>query len=181
MIEWLVLGLLVLMTLLIAICAAAVFILRVPFVSTPPHIADAMSKLVDWKGDETVVDLGCGDGRLLERLKKRVPGISAIGCELSPVVWLIGVVRSVVLRTGVRVRFRSVFRQDLSGADVVVLYLFPHLMQALEEKLDRELRPGTAVLCQTFGFPDRRPEQTVRVSRFGSQVSVFLYRWPAQP
>lgn len=181
MFESLVLGLLILMTLLIAISAVAVFILRVPFVSTPPHIADAMFGLIDWQGKEVVVDLGCGDGRLLERLKKKLPDTTVTGCELSPVVWLAGIIRSLVLRTGVRIRFRSVFRQNVSRADVVVLYLFPHLMQALEDKLDRELQPGTFVLCQTFGFPGRRAEKIVRVPRFGSQVSVFLYRWPAQP
>jgi trans-aconitate methyltransferase len=169
------------MTLLILLTAIAVFVLRVPFVATPSHIADAMINLIDWKGTETVIDLGCGDGRLLEAVKKRYPKITAIGCELSPVIWLMGVLRSMVLRTGVQVYFRSIVTQDVSQTDVVFLYLFPHVMQKLQMKLDAELKPGTIVVCQTFGFPNRVPDKTIRVSRFGSEVSVFLYRWPAKP
>ncbi len=181
MTDLLLLGILCLGTLLIVITAVFVFVLRVPFVATPLHIADAMIGLVAWKGNETVVDLGCGDGRLLEAVKKRHPTVIAIGCELSPVIWLMGFLRSLILRTGVSVRFASIFTHDVSNADVVFLYLFPHVMHRLEAKFDAELRPGTLVVCQTFGFPDRTPERVLRVKRFGSDVSVFLYRWPAKP
>jgi hypothetical protein len=137
-----------------------------------------MMEMVAWKGGETVMDLGAGDGRLLEAVKKTYPGTTVIGCEIVPTVWLFGVLKATLKRSGVQLHLRSLFREDVSKADVVFLYLFPEVIEKVKSKLDRELKPGTMVICQTFGFNDRVPVREVRVPRWGSKVSVFLYRWP---
>ncbi len=37
----------------------------VPFVPTPPEVVDAMLKLAEIKSSDFVIDLGCGDGRIV--------------------------------------------------------------------------------------------------------------------
>ena len=37
----------------------------VPFVPTPLEVVDAMLKLTEVKGSDFVIDLGCGDGRIV--------------------------------------------------------------------------------------------------------------------
>lgn len=150
---------------------------RVPFIPTPAHIAEAMIDMVPWRGGETVVDLGAGDGSLLEAVKSARPDVNARGCEIVPTVWLLGMLRAFIKRTGVRLRLGSALREDISKADVIFLYLFPELMDRLAVKFDRELKPGTIVVSQTFGFAGRTPEKTIRVPRLGATVQVFLYRW----
>src|SRR3989338_853113 len=63
---------------------------RVPFVPTPSHVADAMVAAARLRGDERVYDLGAGDGTILIHAKRAHPGISAIGVEIVPTVWLWG-------------------------------------------------------------------------------------------
>ena len=177
MIVDLILVLLGILTAGILVTAVGFFILRVPFVPTPRHIASAMIGMIEWKGNERVIDLGAGDGRLLEAVKKQYPSVTAIGCEIVPTVWLLGRVRAMLKRSGVQLHLRSLFHEDVSKADVVFLYLFPGVIEKLSEKFDRELKPGTMVVCQTFGLRNKKPEKEMRVPRFGSEVSVFLYRF----
>lgn len=151
--------------------------IKIPFVPTPGHITDAMISLIEWKGDETIIDLGAGDGRVLEEIKKRYPGAIARGCEIVPTVWLLGVFRAFMKRSGVRLRLGSMFHEDVSHADVIILYLFPGAMEKLSQKFERELPIGTRILCHTFGLKNRVPEREIRVPRLGGDVSVFLYRW----
>lgn len=153
------------------------FLTPVPFVPTPAHIIDAMIGLIPWKGHEVVYDLGAGDGRILEAIKRLHPSVTVRGCEFVPSIWILARLRALVRKSGVRVALQSMRTVDVSRADVVVLYLFPALMGELAEKFDRELRPGAYVVTQTFGFPTKNPLKEVRVPRFGGEVSVFLYRW----
>jgi len=51
----------------------------VPFVRTPPAVVDAMLKLAEVKGSDFVIDLGCGDGRIVvaaaQKFKARGRGV----------------------------------------------------------------------------------------------------------
>lgn len=172
-----VIGLLALFTLMLVVTVVWQLFVRVPFIPTPPHIASAMIDMVPWRGSETVIDLGAGDGSLLEAVKRAHPDVTARGCEIVPTVWLLGVLRALVTRSGVRLRLGSALQEDVSKADVIFLYLFPDLMNRLAVKFDKELKPGTIVVSQTFGFAHRTPDKVIRVPRLGATVQVFLYRW----
>lgn len=168
---------LILVTVFLVVTGIFLIIVGVPSVPTPLHIADAMIGLIPWKGNKRVMDLGAGDGRLLERIKALHPDVTVFGCEIVPSIWLLARVRSLIKRSGVNVRLQSFRSVDVSKADVIFLYLFPGLMKELEERFDRELQKGTYVVVQTFGFPTKKPLREIRVPRLGREVSVWLYRW----
>ncbi len=168
---------LVLVTTFVVVTGIFLMVVGVPSVPTPLHIADAMIDMVPWKGREHVVDLGAGDGRLLGRIKQRHPDVSVDGCEIVPTIWLMGRLRSMIKRDGVRVRLQSFRAMNIKDADVIFLYLFPGIMKELQERFDRELSPGTYVVTHTFGFHGRKALKEIRVPRLGGEVSVWLYQW----
>lgn len=152
-------------------------VLRVPYVPTPRRVAEAMVRMADLRGDEVVMDLGAGDGCVLRVAKRHHPGIQALGCELVFTVWLFGWLRCLLTRSGVALRLRNALKEDVSRAGVLFLYLFPSLMEKLEEKFDRELHPGTRVVAHTFRFPRRQPVREEVIPLWRGPAKIFLYRW----
>lgn len=153
-------------------------VLRIPFVQTPVVVSQAMCDITPWTGKEKrIVDLGAGDGCVLEHILTQHPHVRADGYEVSPVVWMLGRMRAWWTKSGVHLHFQSLFNADLSDADVVYLYLLPSLLAKLEPKLDRELKRGTPVISHAFRFNGRKPEKMLTVKKKGKDVAVLLYRW----
>lgn len=149
----------------------------VVYVPTPYVVVKEMVALARLQPHDRVYDLGAGDARLLIAAKRAEPGITAIGCELIPTVWALG--QFCIWKSGqqVTLRFQNILRCDLRDADCVFLYLIPSLMEKLEEKFDRELRPGTRVIAYVFKIPGQQPEQEVKVPWMGVERAVRVYRW----
>lgn len=153
------------------------FILRVPFVPTPRVVAQAMVHCARLKGDERVYDLGAGDGTILINAKRMHPGISAVGVELVPTVWMLG--RFKIWCSGKAVRFlrKNAMDVDLGDANAIFLYLLPTMLARLERKFDAELRPGTTVISHAFKFPSRSPEEVVKIPGGIMQRTLYRYTW----
>lgn len=167
----------VLMTVGIVVAFFTYLWVPVPYIPTPRKVVDRMVALAALKTGDRVYDLGAGDCRLLITAKRSVAGAQAVGYELSPVVWLLGRLR--IARSGLQIalRFGDARKADLRDADCIFLYLMPKPMKELQEKFNRELKPGTCVVSYVFRFPDRAPEKTEKVPWLGKERSVLVYRW----
>ena len=66
-----------------AVCCAAEFLLFLHYVKRGKFLhRDAILGLHSWRGDETVLDVGCGRGLLLVGAAKRAPGGFATGLDI---------------------------------------------------------------------------------------------------
>lgn len=153
------------------------FILRTPYVPTPKAIARAMVRSAELHGGETVMDLGAGDARLLLAAERAHPGITAVGCELVPTIWLLGWLNLRLRRSRAVLHLRSALTEDVTRADVVFLYMMPHVMESLEGKFDLELRPGAKVVSHAFRFPGRQPTREVTVPWGRRWKKIYVYTW----
>jgi SAM-dependent methyltransferase len=124
-----------------------------------------------------VIDLGSGDGRVA--IAAACLGFDSDGVELNPHLVLWSRLRARLTRRsyppGVRMpRFyrRNLFKVDLSQYDVVTMFGTELLMSDLEEKLVRELRPGSYAVACRFPFPGLKATDT-----FGRGLDrAWLYR-----
>ncbi|MBI4616151.1 MAG: class I SAM-dependent methyltransferase [Planctomycetes bacterium] len=129
----------------------------------------------------TIVDLGSGWGTLAFRLARRHPACRVVGYELSPVPWLFSQARRLVQpRPNLALLRKDFFGVPLSGAAIVVCYLWPEGMRRLREKFERELTPGTIVVSNHFPVPGWKPAATLPVGDFFTR-EVYLYRIPPPP
>ena len=149
----------------------------VPFVPTPSTVCAAMVRAAGLRPGQTVIDVGAGDARMLIAAKRVEPTIRAIGFELSFPVWLLGRLRIFLSHQDIVLRCGDARKQDLSSADVIFLYLGPGMMRHLEEKFDRELRPGTRVISHAFRFPRRQPVREERVLLGRREKTLLVYEW----
>ena len=48
-------------------------------------------------------------------------------------------------------------RTSSGETNVVTVYLVPHLMERLKNKVKSEAQPGTRIICAVYPFPDWEP------------------------
>ena len=143
----------------------------VPWVPTREARIRRALQIAGLRPGETLFDLGAGDGRVLLMAAKEF-GARAVGIEIGPAQWALGVARIWLSgsRQKVRLRCGNFYRADVSEADVVFVYLTSSQTERLQEKLERELRPGARVVSVAADFPGWRPSQVDRES------VIFLYK-----
>jgi cyclopropane fatty-acyl-phospholipid synthase-like methyltransferase len=145
----------------------------VHFVPTRQAVADEMLKLARVGPGDVVYDLGSGDGRIVVLAAQKYQA-HGVGIELDPP--LVEIARQVAREGEVagRVRFieGDLFTADISGATVVTLYLSTGVNARLEEKLKRELRPGTRIVSHQFGIGRWPPDAVVPA---GDGTVLFLW------
>ncbi|HSX00746.1 MAG TPA: class I SAM-dependent methyltransferase [Candidatus Saccharimonas sp.] len=133
--------------------------LSVPFVPLPRRLVRRVVAELELAAGDEVWDLGCGDGRVLAECL-RVAGVSAVGVEQNPSVWLLAKWR---LGRRARVVRGDLRQQDLRRARRVVAFLGLDIMAELEPKLERELPKGARLVAVQFALPTRQPVRKVEL------------------
>lgn len=126
---------------------------------SPQWAVDAMLDIAAPRPGMTLVDMGCGDGRILVTAASRY-GARAIGVELNPTS--VALARANATAAGVSdlvtVVPGDVRKIDLP-ADIVTMYLFPELIDAVWPKIE----PGTLVVSYSHPLPASYARKVERV------------------
>lgn len=146
--------------------------LDVPYVPTPRPVVDKMLEMAAPTGEDFLIDLGCGDGRIPVTAAERF-GTRGLGIDIDP--RRIEEARDNASRAGVsdKVSFRqeNLFETDLSEATVLTLYLLPSVNLKLRPRIIEQLKPGTRVVSHDWDMGDWKPDQTVELG------SKTLHMW----
>jgi cyclopropane fatty-acyl-phospholipid synthase-like methyltransferase len=148
----------------------------IAYIPTPNDAVEAMLELANVRANDTLYDLGCGDGRLLIRAAQRW-GTRGVGIDVDPqriaqaqtAVQQAGVDDLVTLQRG------NLYDSDFSAATVVALYLLPHLNVRLRPRLLHQLRSGARVVSHQFDMGDWTPNRIVKLT--ASEEESTLYLW----
>jgi SAM-dependent methyltransferase len=136
---------------------------EVPFITTPDNVTQTMLEMAKVGPQDTVLDLGSGDGRIVIVAAKRF-GARGMGVEIDP--RLVDESNANARRAGVddRVRFveQDLFKTDLSAASVITMYLLPDVNLKLRPAV-LALKPGTRVVSHDWDMGDWAPDRTVTV------------------
>lgn len=112
----------------------------------------------------SVIDLGSGDGRILHQIAKNLKTTEnprftqLVGVELN--TWLVLYSKFKSWRDGYsNVTFYKddIFRTDLSQYENIVVFGVESLMDALEAKLEREMREDAVLVACRFPLPNWTP------------------------
>ena len=114
-----------------------------------------MLNLARVREDDTVYDLGCGDGRIVLTAARKF-GARAVGIEIDPFRFLFAWFMKMVSGQSQRIRlsYGNIFKKNIVDATVVTLFLYGPTNNRLKEKLKRELKPGTRVVSYIWRFDD---------------------------
>ncbi|MFC1488481.1 hypothetical protein ACFL6B_01395 [Thermodesulfobacteriota bacterium] len=144
------------------------------YVSTSQVRISSFIEAVPMNPGQLLVDLGCGDGRVLRGVRKAY-GARAIGYEINPFAYLRARLQCLGVN-GVEVRWRNFWNADLSDADVVFCYLFPDVMKSLSAKLRSDLKAGALVVSCNFNLPGFSPDRILRPGNTLHNDPIYIYR-----
>jgi len=153
-----------------------------PYVTSPQRVVDRMLEMASVKSNETVFDLGCGDGRVLFTAVQKYRA-KAVGVEIDPklVESTRAEAQKMAMGNRVRVIQGNLLEADLSDADVVTLYLLTQSNEMLRPRLEKMLHPGARVVSYDYAVPGWKPKWIERVEDSNSRAHdhlIYLYEMP---
>ncbi len=142
-----------------------VILFGAPYLPTLNRQVTSAIKLSGLKPGDTILELGCGDGRVLIEAAKA--GLHAVGYELNPILFIIAYLRTRRYAGHIKVIYGNYWHKTWPPANAVYVFLIPRLMQKLERKIRQEKLVKPRVVSFAFQFPGIAPKATLN--------GVFLY------
>lgn len=144
-----------------------------PPVPTKPERIRKALQLADLQPEETLYDLGAGDGRVLF-IAARDFGANAVGIEVGPIqcalIWLRAAAHG--FENQVKIRWANFYKADVSDADVVFVYATSKEIRKLASRLEKQMKQGARLVSISADFPEWEP------SAFDKHELIFVYEMP---
>ncbi len=158
--------------------SASVFVhifFLVPYVPSKNKVVDKMIQAANLKTNETVYDLGCGDGRLLIASEKH-KRVKTVGFEIAPLIFLLAKLRTAISHSKAKIKFQSFFKANFKKANVIFCYLIPNIMPRLSSKIKRECKKGTRIISNTFHIPGLKPYKILAKNEQSGMPTIYVYK-----
>lgn len=152
---------------ILVLCFGLVVFFGPPYLPTlTSHMNLALDMLALKKGD-TMLELGCGDGRVLIAAAKR--GWNVVGYELNPLLVLLCRIRTWRYRRQVRVVWGNFWLGTWPPADGIFGFVLPKYMTKLDKRIVQWHGKPVRLASFAFAIPGRKPLRT--------ENGVFLYEY----
>jgi len=141
-----------------------------PWWRTDSETAAAICKLAKVNKKDIIYDLGCGDAEVLLLAAKEY-GAKGVGIEIDTLRLITAKIRVLKnrLRKQVKIKSGNFFKQDLSKATIVNVYLVPKTLEKLKPKFLKELNPGTKIVSYRY-------ETSFKKVAEDKKRKLFLYK-----
>lgn len=151
----------------LVVCFGGVLLFGAPYLPTlTPQVETALD-LAELQPGETLLELGCGDGKVLIAAAKR--GYKAVGYELNPFLALIAWLRTRRYKGRVRVVCGNFWTQDWPKSEAIFVFLLDKFMNKLDTKITQLPQPPRLLVSFAFEIPDKKPIK--------HQNGLFVYRY----
>lgn len=148
---------------------------QVPLFMSSAAAARALAQLLATERCRSLLDLGCGDARLITRLLISQPDTSCSGIEYAPLPWLAGKLRLLLSGVSCPLWRGDFWGWSLAPYDCVYAYLSPVPMPALWAKARAEMRRGSLFVSNSFPVPDIKPDAVIKLND-GWGGCLYVYR-----
>ncbi len=148
----------------------------VVYVPTPQEVVNRMMDMVAVKPTDFVMDLGCGDGRMVVTAAQR--GARGFGVDIDPQRIKEANENAEAAKVTDKVTFKvgNLFAESIEKADVLAMYLLTELNLRLRPKILSEMKPGSRVVSHAFDMGEWEPDAHDVVD--GKQI--YMWHVPAK-
>lgn len=159
---WLLLGIAV-----IVVCFGGVLLVGAPYLPTLAPQVKAALELANLQPGETLLELGCGDGRVL--LAAAQQGYRVVGYELNPLLAALAWLRTLRYRKQVKIIWGDFWQLTWPPAQAVFVFLLPKYMTKLDKKISNFQHQPVKLVSFAFEIPGRKPS--------AQKAGVYLYKY----
>ena len=152
-----------------------------PFVPSRPEVVQRMLEISQVGTQDVVLDLGCGDGRIILSAVRDFKAKKAIGYEVRS-----DLCRQVVtdianqnLQNRVILVNGDLMNADISEATVITLYLTTSGNERLKPKLSSETNKGTRIVSHDFEIKGWNP--SIKKNFQGHTIYLYVVPEAFQP
>lgn len=155
-----------------------------PYVPVPRKLIKNILMFGGLTSDDILLDLGCGDGRVLISASQNFHIKKAIGYEIAPWPFLKAFfgVKYLGLNNNIKIVRKNCLRAEIGDATSIFLYLFPKLIDILAYKIATETKNGIKILSLGFQIDTvKHPEFAVIKSQKFENLIAYLYEIKKPP
>ncbi len=142
-----------------------------PWVPMRSRDLSRLDRLIPVRSTDRVYDLGCGDARTLAHALEK-GAHSATGYEVSLIPFILAQRYKRVYGKKLRLLFRDFWKEDLSDATVIFIFLSYKAHARLGKKFMNELKPGTRIATYVWPIEGWTP---IVVDKPIDDLSIYVY------
>ena len=154
-----------------AILTSLSFIFLAPIVLTPKKDLEEILKIMKPEDNDNIMDLGCGDGRVLVEASKQAK-IKGKGIDISPLIIMWAKWNKYLhFLTARKIQFEveNLFDTKLDGFNKIYCYTSEQYLEILEKKFSKNLH-NTIVYTYRHKLPNKKHTKSYKLSS-----DKFLY------
>lgn len=152
---------------LITLCFCVVLLFGAPYLPTLKPQIKGIIDLAELQTGDTVLELGCGDGRVLIAMARA--GINSVGYELNPILAFIAWLRTRRYRGKIKVVWGNFWNKSWPPTDVIFVFLLDRYMEKLDKKCIQYVHKPVKVISFAFKIPNRKPDRQFN--------GLYLYKY----
>jgi SAM-dependent methyltransferase len=140
---------------LLVVCFGGVLLMGAPYLPTLSPQVSAALKLADLQPGDTLLELGCGDGKVLIAAAKQ--GVYSVGYELNPIVAAVAWIRTIRYRKYATVIWGDFWKKPWPETDAIFVFLLPKYMKKLHKKCIQYNHKPVKLVSFAFTVPGQKP------------------------
>jgi SAM-dependent methyltransferase len=157
----------IVLAVVLIICFSGVLLFGAPYLPTLKPQVDASFKLANLEPGDVLLELGCGDGRVLIAAAKL--GAKSIGYELNPIMAFVAWLRTRRYRKQVKIVCGNFWQLKWPEADVIFVFLLDRYMHKLDTKCTQYPYKPVKLISFAFKIPSRKADK--------QNKGVYLYEF----
>lgn len=145
-----------------------------PWVPCKSNDITRIFNLANLEAGKIFVDIGAGDGKTVIAAARA--GTIAHGYEISLIPYIIARIKILFLPREIRRKvffhYKSFWNVDFGNFDCIYLFLMPKIFPKLVEKIKKECKTGTKIICYVWPLPELSLKE---ISEENKSPKIFFY------
>jgi SAM-dependent methyltransferase len=144
----------------LVLCFSFMLLFGAPYLPTLKGQVETALDMLDLRPGQTMLELGCGDGRVLRAAAKR--GLNVVGYELNPLLVIAAYIVTWRYRKQVKLVWGNFWTKTWPPAEGIFTFLLQKYTKTLNTKIVHNMPKPVKLVSFAFTIPDKKPTKVIK-------------------